>query len=190
MKKSKPHFDDAKLSAAVMRLVAAKGWGKMTLNDVAKTAKIPLSEIKARFKGTSDLIAVIAKETDKEAFAPLSKISGTPHDRLFEILMARFDIMQKHRSVFLNMAHEARVNHALSCALARASIASLNRIIDTSRLTQPPRPILASGIGAVYGWAFYIWCKDTSHDMAKTMAAIDKALRWAGKIAQLILKKT
>jgi hypothetical protein len=56
---------------------------------------------------------------------------------------------------------------------------------EAARLVTPPRPVLAGGLSAVYAWAFLAWRKDKTRDMAKTMAALDKALRMAGKTAML-----
>ncbi len=126
----------------------------------------------------------LAAEIDRIAFA--QKFTGSPHDRLFDILMARFDVMQKHRTVIINMAKAARHDRALTLALGRATIDGTYRIIDTAKISNPPRPVLAAGITAIYGWAFFAWQRDTSRDMAKTMAALDRGLRLASKALELL----
>ena len=117
------------------------------------------------------------------------KVTGTPHDVLFDLLMSRFDVLQKHRKAILSMAEAARQDRGLSCALGRATLSGLYRLIDAAQLDSPSRPVLAAGLGAVYGWAFFVWRRDDSRDMAKTMAAIDRALRLSGKAVSLVQRR-
>ncbi len=181
--------DDTKISQAALRLAAAKGWSQVTLEAVAKTAKMPVAKLNARFKTPADLAPVIAEAVDREAFALAGKVPGTPQDVLFDLLMARFDVLQKNRKAILSMAEAARQDRRLSCALTRATVGGVYRLIDAAQLEAPPRPVLAAGLGAVYGWAFFVWSRDDSRDMAKTMAAVDRALRLCGKAVILLQKR-
>ena len=183
---SKPSFDaiDRTLSAAALRLAASKGWEETSLEDIARSAKIPLTKLKTRFKTSSDLVPVIAKVLDREAFQG-KKFSGAPRDKLFDILMARFDVLQKHKAAILSMAAAAKGNRKLFCVLAQTMIEGCYRIVDTAKLDRPRRPILVLGLMALYSSVFWVWCQDKSRDMAKTMAALDRALRLSDKAAPL-----
>jgi len=189
MPKTASTTDNAKISAAALRLASAKGWQSLTLDAVAKTAKIPLATLKKRFNAPSELAPIIAEEIDHMAFAHTGKPTGTPHDILFDLLMARFDILQKNRQAILSMAEAARTDRALSCALARAITDGAYRLIDAANLKTSSRLVLALGLMAVYSWAFYAWRKDKSPDMAKTMAALDRALRLANKVSEILKPK-
>jgi AcrR family transcriptional regulator len=181
----KKHADhDSKIALAALRL-ADKGWSKVTLEAVAKAANIKPADLKQRFATPAKLAGVIAAEIDREAFAG-AKPAGTPHDILFDLLMARFDMLQKHRRAIVNMAEAARTDRSLSCALAAATLDGIYRLIAASKLTKPARPVLALGLTGIYGWAFFHWQRDESRDMAKTMAALDRALRLTDKAAKLL----
>jgi nucleoside-diphosphate-sugar epimerase len=188
MAKSASSSENAKISAAALRL-AATGWEKVTLDAVARAAKIAPAALKKRFAAPADFIPVIAAEIDREAFKSAGK-TGAPHDILFDLLMARFDIMQKHRNAILNMQAFAYRDRMLARALACATWDGAYRVIDAAGLETPRRIVLAAGIAAVYGCAFIAWRGDHSRDMAKTMAALDRALRWAGKAAELMTRGT
>jgi AcrR family transcriptional regulator len=190
MRKTKTSTDDARIVAAALSIVGGSGWEALTIAAIAKTAKIPAAALQSRFAKPNDLVALIAAEIDREAFASLDSAHGTAHDRLFDLLMARFDILQKHRSAILSMAKAARRDPALSRALASATIEGTYRMIEKSELTLPPRPALALGIGAIYAYAFVVWRKDDSRDMARTMAAVDRALRWADKAMRLVKRRS
>jgi AcrR family transcriptional regulator len=186
MPKTTSVSDNARICAAALRLAATVDWEKTTLDAVAKAAKIVPATLKKRFAIPCDLVPIIAEEIDREAFKAAGKISGTPHDVLFDLLMVRFDVMQKNRKAVLSMESAARRDRNLACALACATWDGAYRIVDAAKLTTPPRVILAAGLAAVYTCAFIAWRKDESRDMAKTMATLDRALRWAGKAAELL----
>lgn len=183
MPKDTAPSENARIAAAALRLAAAKGWPQVTLDAVAKAARIPVAKLRQRFSASHQFAPIIAEAIDREAFAAAGKTTGTPHDVLFDLLMARFDILQKHRKAIVSMADTARHDRSLSCALTRATIDGIYRLIETSHLTAPPRPVLALGLIPIYGWAFWVWRQDTSRDMGKTMAALDRGLKWAGKAA-------
>ncbi len=182
-------FNHTKIAVAALRLASTKSWAHVTLDDIAKAAKVPAAAFKNRFTMTAHLIPIIAAEIDREAFAG-QKFSGAPHDILFDIFMARFDVMQKHRNAIEGIADAARQDRALSWALASATMDGAYLIIDRAKFKKPARPMLALGLFCVYSWAFFAWRRDTSRDMAKTMAALDRALRLAGKAEELITSRS
>ena len=178
-----------KIANAALNLAAAKGWKSVTLDAVAKSAKLSAATVKEHASLPHHLIPLIAEMIDREAFK--QKTTGAPHDVLFDLLMARFDILQKHRKAILSMAEAARHDRVLSCALIRATTDGAYRLIAAAALKHaPPRPALAAGLTAIYGWAFFVWRKDESRDMAKTMAALDRALRLSGKIYDLVIPRS
>ena len=177
--------ENEKILAAVLRL-ATKGWTHVTIDAVAREAKIPAAKFKQRFTSPNDIAAFIVAQITQQTISSAGKPTGSAHDILFDILMARFDIMQKNRHAILNIAEAAKRDCALSRVLAKVSLDSAYTFADASKITSPPRPVLALGIAAIHAWAFIAWRRDHSRDMAKTMAALDRGLRLAGKAAGLL----
>jgi ubiquinone biosynthesis protein COQ9 len=183
--------ENAFIAAAALKLAARAGWVDVTIDAIARETKQSVNLFRKRFVATTDLVPLIAEEIDREAFAAVSG-SGMPHDVLFDLLMARFDVLQKHRKAILSMAEAARRDPRLARALACATIDGIYRVIDAAQADEkaiPPRPVFAAGVGAIYGFAFHVWRKDESRDMAKTMAAVDRGLRFAGKAATFIKRR-
>jgi len=185
----KASAENPRIVKAALRL-AAKGWAHVTIDAVAREAKIPATKLKQRFALPSDIAALIVAETSHEAVIAAGKPTGPAHDILFDLLMTRFDILQKIRSAILNISDAARRDCGLSRILAKAALNSAYAFADASKITAPPRHVLALGIAAIHGWAFIVWRKDESHDMAKTMAALDRALRLAGKTAEFLTRNS
>ncbi len=189
MTKTKTQTENAKISAAALHLAATQGWENVTLDAVARGAKISPALFKKRFVEPHELAAVIVKEISREALADAGKPSGAAHDIFFDLLMARFDVLQKNRKAILSIAEAARCDLALSRSLTREVLNGLYSVIDVAALHAPPRPVLAAGLSAVYGWAFLAWRRDESRDMAKTMAALDRGLRLAGKAMGVLIQR-
>jgi len=189
MSKSNNTPNDAKIASAALHLAGTKGWAKVSLEGVAKATRVPLATLAKRFTNASALIPLIAAEIDRDAFKTVGKTAGTPHDILFDLLMARFDNLQKHRKAILSMSEVARHDRLLTCALARATLEGVYRVIAAARLSKPSRPVLAIGLSTIYGWAFLAWRRDQSRDLAPTMAALDRALRLATRILAFLEQK-
>jgi AcrR family transcriptional regulator len=187
-KAAKPN-EDEKLYAAILKL-AAKGWNSVTVAAVAKAAKIAPAKLAARFAEPRDFIPFLVGEVSRKAFDAASQGSGSDHDRLFDALMARFDILQKNRAAFINIADAARREPHLLGALSRALFEMGYELIDAAG-TSPalPRPVVAAGLTSIYAWAFNVWKNDDSRDMAKTMAALDRALRLADKATRFVTSR-
>ena len=182
-KSSPKSTENARIALAALRLANEKGWQAVTLDKVAKAAKVKIT-----LKSSYDLVGIIAATLDDAAWAAITP-QGSAHDRLFDLLMARFDELQKHRRAITSMAKTARSDKKLSCMLGKATIDGVYRLIEKSGLTEPARPILAAGLLAIYGWVFLVWQRDDSRDMAKTMAALDRALGWADKGVTLLIPR-
>lgn len=116
--------------------------------------------------------------------------SQSVRDRLFDLIMRRFEAMEPHRQAVLAMeagqdrdpvlmaaAHQRHVR----CARWVLALAGL----EADGMTGQAR---AQGLGVIIGQARAAWRGDTDGDFAKTMASLDKNLRraeemfgrWAG----------
>lgn len=173
--------EDAKISAAFLRLVARRGWEGVTVDAVARQAKMSPAVLKKRFIEPFEMIPLVVERMTREALACMRTLSGDPHDDLFDLMMARFDVLQKNRKAVLALASASRKDRSLAFALGGAVWNAIHATIEASGIDGRSRPVLAVGLSAVYGWAFWTWRRDQTRDMSKTMAALDRALRLSAK---------
>lgn len=171
--------EKAKISAAFLRLVARKGWDGVTVVAVAKQAGISPASFKKRFAEPVEIIPLVVDGVTREALAASEAPAGNPHDALFDLMMARFDVLQKNRKAILALADAARRDRPLAIALGRSVWEAIHTTIDAAEINAPSRSLSALGLTAVYGWAFWTWRQDKTRDMSKTMAALDRALKLA-----------
>ncbi|MGE0830852.1 MAG: hypothetical protein AB7O04_16080 [Hyphomonadaceae bacterium] len=178
------------LARAALSVAAIMPWREVSLVRLADAASRPVAD----FYGASLAEAVDCAE---EAFdrAAADGIDGfdpgqSVRDRLFDIIMRRFEAMEGHREAVLAMeagqdrdpilmaaAHQRHVRFA-RWVLALAGL-------EADGMTGQAR---AQGLGVIIGQARAAWRGDEAGDFAKTMASLDKNLRraeemfgrWAG----------
>lgn len=189
--KSAPGSDPLRrILSAAMDETAAVGWRHLSLEAVAKRARMKLGEVLAHTPTKAHLLARFADHIDTVA---LSSVDAVDHaqsvkDRLFDLLMRRFDELQKHRNgVVALMKGVTRDPGEAAMLLARLS-RSMTATLSAAGLS--PHGLMGCaqmmGLKAVYLSALRAWQTDESTDMAKIMAALDKALGLAERAANFV----
>jgi len=181
---------DHTLATTALRLVAARGWEAVTVEAIAKAAKMPLAKIKARCADRKDLLPLLVNFITAESCAALGKPDkkSPPRDRLFEGLMARFDVLQTHRSAIQSIVHAVRRDRSAALLLAKAQLAAMKQTLafaalDEGRKCAVLKPFVLYG---VYLSVLRVWLIDETLDMSKTMAALDRILRYLDRAAILL----
>lgn len=173
---------------AALELAATRDWADIPLADIAAKAKLPLSD----FHGVASregLVEAIDAHFDKAMSAEGMPDDASPRERLFDVIMLRFEAMEPYRAALRSIQrfrlgslyHIARLpkhRHA-SAAWALAS-AGLDH--DTGA----PASLKRIAIAFVIAEAESAWRQETSGDFALTMATLDKGLRRAeARLGQL-----
>lgn len=177
---------DQKISDAIFKLAARHTWHEITFDQIAKAAKIPAKQIKQRYADTNALlplmVAAISGATMKTLGNPDKR--AALHDRLFEALMARFDVLQKHREAILNLAAAAHRDARVARHLARAQMQAIkSTLLWADEISDSGNFSLSSTVlWVVYLASFRVWKNDETLDMSKTMAALDRYLRLAMRV--------
>jgi len=193
---ARPHTDSSKrkICETALSLAAKKGWRPLTLDQIAETAKIPPAQIHKMYASKNDLLPEIVSWIDGCAAMAAATVnpSDPPRDRLFEILMARFDILQKHRGGVLAILKDGRRDPAFLRHMMPAHIKIMRQIVASAHLapSEGGGTLVTCGLLAVYYRTVWEWEKDLSSDMTKTMATLDKSLKCAAKAAGILLRRS
>ncbi|MBL8838064.1 MAG: TetR family transcriptional regulator [Alphaproteobacteria bacterium] len=178
---------------ALMALTAAKGWRHVALADVAVEANLTLSALYALFRSKAAILGGFLRRVDEAAFAEREpgerrRGDGSVRDRLFDLLMRRFDALKPHRAALREIARAAPGDCALALCLGPRLFNAMRWTADaagveTSGLIGPAR---VKVVTAAYLWAFRVFLTDESEDLAATMAALDKALARCEMLARSV----
>jgi len=178
------------LARAALTLAVAIPWREVTLLKLADEAARPISD----FYGASlgEAVDCVEEAFDRaiaenvEALDPGQSV----RDRLFELIMRRFEAMEPHRAAVLAMEHNQDRDPTLMAAAHQRQVRCARWVLalaglEADGMTGQAR---AQGLGVIIGQARAAWRGDSAGDYAKTMASLDKNLRraeemfgrWAG----------
>lgn len=189
-----PGDTKAALREALLRMVAAGGWRNLSYAEIAKDAGLGMAAAYQAYPSKGAILNGISHDIDARLFASLEEdpLDGTAKDRLFDLLMRRFDALNEHREAYAALAWELpRTPLEASCLALhlRRSIANMLEAagISASGLRGAFR---IEGLGAIYACALRVWLKDDTADLSKTMAELDKRLAQAERCINMTQRKS
>jgi len=192
-KASKTILPQSRIIVATLKLMAQKDWGNCTLGDIATLAKVPQAAVQKTFQNKDEILPLLVEYFDSEVSRAIGKNleKGTPEDRLFEVMMARFDVIQSHRTALLRFLHSVKHDPSPLRFLVPAQMKSMQKMLCIAGLGQeePQNTLAVLGLGAVYLASLYCWQKDHSKDMTATMASLDRGLKRAEKLAKIVMNR-
>jgi ubiquinone biosynthesis protein COQ9 len=179
--------NDEALIGALWRVVAAHGWEGLTMGRLAAEAGVPLATLRERFPTRLDALVLHGRVVDRavlDGTAPGQ--GGAARDRLFDVLMRRFDAMQPHRAGILRFLAHLRRDPGLAASLAPRIAMSMRWMLDAAEIGGEGCMRRAMALGLVGVWLATVraWAEDESEDLGHTMAALDRALDRAEQIAR------
>ena len=163
------------------------GWAYVTLHDIADAAGITLVELHEHFDDRGDILVALGRMIDRRVLEAFDKIEGeaSARDRLFDVMMERFDVLNDYRDGVIAILHSFRFDPkeaVISCPHLCRSMAWMLEAsgIETNGFRGAAKII---GLTGVYLKVLKTWKDDDSPDMGKTMAVLDKHLGQAESLA-------
>ena len=183
---------DVVIDAAMAR-IARDGWRRLSLADVAADAGMSLADVLIPFPTKYDIVNAFQDRIDAQmlAAADTHAASGDAgvgvRDRLFDLLMGRFDALAPHRAAMAEIAKDSLCDPVALRFLPRMA-RTMTRVLAAAGINAAGSCGLlhAKGLALVYADAFRVWLGDDGDDQAKTMAALDKGLRRAEAAMRLL----
>ena len=175
---------------AALTLAARRGWRRTGLADIAAEAGIGLDRLRAKFASKPAIVNGLIRRTDERALALGATEGSSARDRLFDVLMRRFDAMAADRAGIAAILRDLCRYPAMALCHAPRLMVSMAWMLEVSGLSSSGLLGLlrAKGLAAVYLWTLRAWLADDSRDLAKTMATLDRGLRQAEALAGLLNK--
>ncbi len=168
---------DQALIAAVFSQAALRDWADVNIAEAARDAGLPLDRVRARFPGRGAVLRRFGIQADQAALSAGSN-EPSPRERLFDMVMSRFDALQQHRAGILQLLRALRTDPATSLLLYGATLRSMKWLLDGASI--PSSGIVGGlrvhGLLALWLYALRAWEGDESPDLSATMAAVDRGL--------------
>jgi AcrR family transcriptional regulator len=187
---STPGSDRDKIIAAFLDLLAAKRIEQIGFAEIAEAAGVQLPQLRNEFASTLAILAAHIKSVDREVLsADLADVEEEPpRERLFDVLMRRLEILKDHREAVASLLRSARRNPPLALALNAMAVRSQQWMLAAAGISASgPRGMLrAQGLAALFGGVLRTWIDDEDQGLARTMAALDRALGRGQRFAGLL----
>ena len=160
------------IAEKTLKILKEKTWNALSLDDVLKDKNKKI-DIKSKF----DLLKNINRYVDNKLIYEMQSLeNSSTKDMLFEVLMARFEILQKNRKSFIKIYDnfKKRPQHFIKLlpsflesiiVTAELSKYNVNGLRGTIRL---------KGLMLIYFATFFQWMDDKTPALEKTMIVLDK----------------
>jgi ubiquinone biosynthesis protein COQ9 len=176
--------DKLKIRQAAFALAERKPWHEITMADIARQSGLSISALMRNVESRAAILRDFSRDIDAAMLLVFEKYppEGEAHDRLFDVIIKRLEIMQPYRSV-IGSVMKRRVGDPGEAAVMLQSFAvTIGWIATAAKVEEEPawRSLGKIGLGRAYIKAISAWVRDDDPGLSRTMAALDRALRdWA-----------
>ena len=178
---------DAALIGAAFDLAAMQGWSSVSVAAAARSAGLPLDRARARFPTRTSILMTFGRQADELALSDAPD-HGPNRERIFDVIMRRFDALQAHRDGVLALLRALPFDPGTALLLGAATRGSMGWMLEAAGLPASGLRgrLMAQGLVAVWLYTLRAWTKDESPDLSGTMAALDRALSRAEQFAGVL----
>ena len=178
---------DAALIEAAMALFSERGYAAVRLQDIADRAEMDLGALRQRVANKLDILKLFLRRLDADVLGEDAGFGPeeTVRDRLFDLLMRRFDALTPYRPALWAILQDVGRDPAALLCLAPHGMTALGWYLEAAGTSADGLrgAMRIKGLCVVWLHCLRIWEKDDSDDLAKTMKALDKALGQAERLA-------
>jgi hypothetical protein len=162
----------------MLRLAAARRWSEILLADIATEAGMSMADLRQHATSKTALLAAFGRRIDAVMLAAPVEADGSVKDRLFDLIMRRFDALGPHKAAIRSILADLGRDPLAAMCLVPGGMKSMAGIAEAAGVNTrlPLGPLKIKALAAVYLGTFRVWLDDESADAAKTMAALDKSL--------------
>ncbi len=168
---------------AAMKLAEARGWRQTTMGAVAAAAGLSLAELYRLFPSKTAILTRLMARVDAAVLdgTPVWTDRDSPRDRLFDLLMRRFDALREHRRGLGTALYDLPWHPTSLCEVGRSFNLSMAWMLSAAGLESAGcrEALQQGGMAGLYLTSLRIWLNDETPDFARTMAALDANLRRA-----------
>jgi AcrR family transcriptional regulator len=185
--------DRERIIAALMALLAEKRLEEIGFGDIARRADVSLVVLRGEFAGKLAILAAHMKELDRAVLgqADADMVEEPARERLFDVLMRRIEAMAPYREATRSLMKSVARNPGLAFALNGLAVRSQTWMLTAAGIDAagPRGALRAQGTAMLFATVLRTWVDDDDEGLARTLAALDKALargqRWSGMLDDL-----
>lgn len=171
---------------AALALAGEQPWQEVTLAAIAARAGLPLVDLYPDFQSKTAILRAFARQIDRAVLAgeDQSLMREPPRDRLFDVLMRRFEALAPWRAGLRSILQAERRDPLAALRRAPDFLASMRWMTAAAGLDGEGIAgfLHRRGAEAVFLSILPVFLGDDGEDLSKTMAALDRQLTRGDRI--------
>lgn len=164
-----------------LKLAGEGSWQAVTLSAVAARAGCSLADLRREFPGRGAILAAFIDRIDVEMLAGAgeSDAGDAARDRLFDLVMRRFDALAPYKPALRSIARDLAARPAAQLFGLRRVLRSQRWVLDAAGISVPGfgGRIRTLGLAAVYLDVLRVWLDEEDPGLPRAMARLDRLLR-------------
>lgn len=179
-----------KIIDAAIGLAASHGWSGLSLDRIANESRLSLKDFRKEFSTKAEILAAFTRAVDDAVLAKVDPADSSlaARDRLFDVLMTRFELMGPHKTALKRITDDLRFRLGEGAVQFGAVSRSLYWMLAAAGIdAEGSRGVLrVPALLSLYLRVFAIWLEDDDPGLARTMAALDSRLRRGERAMQRV----
>lgn len=168
------------LGVATLHVAAERGWSALRVAEVRDRAALAPDQARGLRLTKRQLANVVAQYLDEQAVREADvDTSGSARERVFDAVMSRFDAMEAHRAGVVAVRQGIMRDPRLIGPAGVGTLRTAKRLLELAGETTrgPVGRLRIKGLAAILVRVSRAWLNETSSDLSRTMAELDRALR-------------
>ncbi|MEJ1160749.1 TetR/AcrR family transcriptional regulator [Prosthecomicrobium sp. N25] len=177
-----------KIVDGLLSLVSDREFDRIGFGEIADKAGLTLAQLRQAYDGKFAMLEDFTRRIDQEVIGEEDEgMEAEPvRDRLFDVLMRRFDALAPYKAAVAGLLRSARRDPLLAAALNTNAVTSMRWMLSAAGLDRGGLMGLARAQALALAWArvLQVWLEEEDPGLAKTMKALDAALKRLERIGR------
>src|SRR5437016_13471859 len=119
---------------ATLALIPTEGWRGLSLSAIATAAELPVLQVYRVFHSKQAILGGLYRRLDQIVLAdpPAAEPDERPRDRLFDLLMRRFDALRPHKPALEVLRRELPRDPASALCAASSLLRSMRWMLEAA----------------------------------------------------------
>ena len=182
--------DRERIIEAFMALLAVRPIEEIGFAEIGGRAGVPLHRCRTAFDSVLSVLSAKLREIDTQVLEGIEAemAEEPPRERLFDILMRRFEALEPYKPAVRSLVRSARSDPGLALALNGFAVRSQHWMLAAADISSSGLrgSIRAQGLAYLYANVIRTWLDDEDPGLARTMAALDRELNRGARWAQFL----
>lgn len=185
---AKPADPRDKIVDTLLDLLARRRYSDIGLSDIAHESGVSLAKLRELFPSKGAILGAFMRRVDLDVLDhDVKDMADEPaRERLFDVLMRRFEALAPHREALRAVRDGLRADPMGAAAMNQVAVSSMQWMLAAAGVPEagPLGTARAQGLVLVVARVFDTFLNDPDEGLSRTMKALDEELRRAEKFAR------